>query len=67
MKIFPSKMFTLVLLSIIKDSIDNQGESSFHTEKQKLVTFVTLLILFIINAFSSGHLIKLFISFSISV
>ena len=39
MEIFPNKMFALVLLSIIKNSLDyiysrnEQGENDFHTEK----------------------------------
>ena len=39
----------------------------FIQKNQKLATFVALLTSYIINPFSASHLIKLFISFSISV
>ena len=72
MKIFRNKLFTLVLLSIIKDSLDYSlsgnvhGENRFHTKKTKNF-FVVLLTSSIINAFNANHLVKLLILFRISV
>ena len=46
MRIFRNKMFALVLLSTIKDSLDDiqnrndQEENSFHKEKQKNLQFL---------------------------
>ena len=69
MKIFCDKLFALVLLRIFKDSLDyiwsrnDQGENRLHIEKRKKkVIFVALLTLFITNAFSASHEIKLFVS-----
>ena len=61
-------MFALVLLSVIKDSVDYiyfYDINRFHREK--LAIFVALLASFITNAFSASHLIKLFMLFSASV
>ena len=74
MKIFRNKMLTLALLSIVKDSSDDienrnhRAENSCHTEKPKnLAIFVAQLTLFIINAFSANHSIKLFVLLSVIV
>ena len=46
MKIFHEKMFTLVSLNIIKDSLDviksrnEKAENSFYTEKRKNLEFL---------------------------
>ena len=66
-------MFALVLLSIIKNSLDyiysrnEQGENDFHTEKWKKKCNFCSISLFITNTLSISHLIKLSISFSKSV
>ena len=65
-------MFALVLLSIIKDSLDydqsrnGHGENWFHKEKIKDEKNYGIAYFFM-DAFSASHLIKLFISFRMSV
>ena len=66
-------MFCLGLLRIIRDSLDyilsrnDHGENRFYTEnRKKIVIFVALVTLLILNAFSSSHLLKLLTSFSTS-
>ena len=69
MQIFPNTFFTLVLVNIIKDSLDyiwsrsDWKENKFHTENQGKCNFCGKASF---GTFSASHLIKLFISFSIS-
>ena len=73
MQIFPNKMLASVLYSIIKyllytSKVEMTKEKiAFIQKSEKSCNFCDTAYLFIINTFSAIHLIKLFISFSISV